>query len=298
MTGDVDRRDAGAGPAHAGVIGYPVKHSLSPVLHGYWLKAHGIDGRYDAIEVAPDGLNAFFGSVRQGRLRGFNITLPHKVAALERVDSVTARASRAGAVNTVVRLDSGRLQGDSTDGFGFLASIADVAPGYRPGAGPVCLLGAGGAARSIAAALLDGGAPEVRVVNRSVARATGMCGHLGRGAVARPWDAAASACADAALLVNATSLGMGGGEEFSPIFLDRLVQELPGHALVCDIVYTPLETVLLRKARGRGLAVVDGLGMLLHQGRPGFAAWFGVEPQVTADLRTAILAHLAARSRS
>lgn len=280
-------------PPRAGVIGSPIVHSLSPVLHRFWLQSLGIAGSYDAIEVRREGLAEFFDQVRGGALRGFNITLPHKVAAMALVDEVTPRASRAGAINTVLRLPTGRLRGDSTDGFGFLASLADTVPDFRVDAGPVCLLGAGGAARGIAAALLDAGAPEVRVANRSPARAMAMCDHLGGGATALPWEEAPAACRDAMLLVNATSLGMTGKDGFDPEFLDELLARLPDGTPVCDIVYVPLVTELLEKAGRRGAPVVDGLGMLLHQGRPGFQAWFGVEPQVTPALREAVLAWLA-----
>lgn len=293
MSADTGQDRTGAALPRAGVIGWPVAHSLSPVLHRFWLRSLGIAGSYDAIEVRPEDLPRFFDQVRGGALRGFNITLPHKVAAMALVDEVTPRASRAGAINTVLRLPSGRLRGDSTDGFGFLASLADIVPDFRAGAGPVCLLGAGGAARGIAAALLDAGTPQVRVANRSWERARAMCDHLGGGAIALPWKEAAAACRDAVLLVNATSLGMTGKDGFEPEFLDGLLAGLPGGIPVCDIVYVPLVTELLRRAGRLGLPVVDGLGMLLHQGRPGFQAWFGAEPQVTPALREAILDRLA-----
>lgn len=287
-------QDAGRRPA-AGVIGWPVGHSLSPVMHRFWLAEHGIDGSYDAIPVRPEELPAIFGRVRRGELRGFNITIPHKVAALELVDEVSERARRAGAVNTVSIGADGRLLGDSTDGFGFLASLVEADPGFDPAAAPACILGAGGAVRSIAASLLEAGAPELRIVNRSPERAMQIRELLGARIVPLAWAELERACAGAGLLVNGTSLGMAGQAEWEGALLDRMLQALPGTALVADIVYTPLQTGLLRAAAARGHRLVDGLGMLLHQGRPGFAAWFGVLPQVTEALRQAVLARLQQR---
>lgn len=264
----------------AGVMGWPVRHSRSPRLHGYWLAQHGVDGAYVPLAVEP----AQFGAAVRGLLacgfRGANVTIPHKEAAFALCDDVADSARRAGAVNTL-RFEDGRILGSNTDGYGFLESLAEQAPGFDPRSGPAVLLGAGGAARAIAAALLDAGCPRVTLVNRTRARAEALAAALG-GPVA---VAEAPPLSGAALLVNTTSLGMAGqpplGIELSP---------LPPAAVVADIVYVPLETPLLAAARARGLRAVDGLGMLLHQARPGFAAWFGVAPQVDAGLR----AHVAA----
>ncbi len=278
--------------ARAGVIGWPVDHSLSPVMHRYWLSVHGIDGRYDRIPVSPDALPAAFDRVRRGELRGFNVTLPHKLAAPGLVDIVSDRACRAGSVNTVVRRSDGRLEGDSTDGYGFLESVREIRPDFRPEARPVCLLGAGGAARSIAAVLLDAGCPEVRIVNRSPDRAAALRDHLGDGIRLYDLAGAGRAAGDCGLLVNTTSLGMKGQPPMDPALQGALLAPADDTVLVADIVYTPLATALLQAAAARGLATVDGLGMLLHQGRPGFAAWFGVAPAVSPALRQAMLDHL------
>jgi shikimate dehydrogenase len=264
----------------AGVMGWPVRHSRSPRLHGYWLAQHGVDGAYVPLAVEP----AQFGAAVRGLLacgfRGVNVTIPHKEAAFALCDDLADSARRAGAVNTL-RFEDGRILGSNTDGYGFLESLAEQAPGFDPRSGPAVLLGAGGAARAIAAALLDAGCPRVTLVNRTRPRAEALAAALGGPVLV----AEAPPLAGAALLVNTTSLGMAGQP---PLGID--LSPLPPAAVVADIVYVPLETPLLAAARARGLVAVDGLGMLLHQARPGFAAWFGVAPQVDAGLR----AHVAA----
>jgi shikimate dehydrogenase len=264
----------------AGVLGFPVAHSRSPRLHGFWLRKHGIDGAYLPLPVAPERFPAAVRSLADLGFRGANVTIPHKLAAFEVCDVVDASAQRAGAVNTLVFRD-GTIHGANTDGFGFLESIREQAPGWRAEAGPAVLMGAGGAARAIAAALLDAGCPRVILVNRTPARAEELARALG-GAID---VAAAPPLEGAALLVNTTSLGMAG---HSALAID--LAPLSAEAVVADIVYVPLETPLLAAARARGLRVVDGLGMLLHQARPGFEAWFGVAPVVDAGLR-AFVAH-------
>jgi shikimate dehydrogenase len=269
----------------AGVLGWPVCHSRSPRLHGAWLETLGLDGAYVPLPVHPD---RFAGAVRallDLGFRGANVTIPHKQAAFAVCDVVDASARRAGAVNTLVFRD-GRIEGSNTDGFGFLESVREQAPGWRAEAGPAVLLGAGGAARAIAAALLDAGCPRVTLVNRSRARAEALARDLG-GPIA---VADAPPLEDAALLVNTTSLGMQGQP---PLLLD--LAPLPPAAIVADIVYVPLETPLLAAARARGLRAVDGLGMLLHQARPGFEAWFGVPPRVDAALRAVVAADIPPR---
>lgn len=264
----------------AGVMGWPVAHSLSPRLHGFWLEHYGIDGAYVPLAVGPaDFADALRLLPRLG-FAGVNVTVPHKEAALAAVDSVDAEARRVGAVNTVIVGADGTLIGRNTDGFGFLESLRAGVPGWSAGRGPAVVIGAGGAARAISAALADGGAPEVRVVNRTAARATALAEHIGGTVTALSWEHRAAALADAALLVNATTLGMAGAP---PLELD--LAALPAPAVVADIVYAPLETPLLAAAAARGNPTVDGLGMLLHQARPGFAAWFGREPEVTAEVR-------------
>lgn len=269
----------------AGILGWPVSHSRSPRLHGFWLDRHGVDGAYIPLPVAPD---RFAGAVRALADLGFagaNVTIPHKVAAFEVCDTVDRTAARAGAVNTLVFAE-GRVTGSNTDGYGFLESVREGAPGWRAEAGPAVLLGAGGAARAIAAALLDAGCPRVTLVNRTPARAEALARDLG-GAIT---VAAAPPLGDCALLVNTTSLGMQGQP---PLAID--LAPLPGSAVVADIVYVPLETPLIVAARARGLRAVDGLGMLLHQARPGFEAWFGVVPTVTAELRAFVASDIPPR---
>jgi len=259
----------------AGVLGWPVSHSRSPRLHGTWLERHGIDGTYVPLPVRPEDFAAAVRALLALGFQGANVTIPHKEAAFALCDTVEESARRAGAVNTLV-FREGRIVGSNTDGFGFLESVREQAPGWQAGDGPAVMLGAGGAARAIAAALLDAGCPRLTIVNRNPARAEALAEALGG-----PVEvASAPPLADAALLVNATSLGMAGQP---PLAID--LAPLPAHAVVADAVYVPLETPLLASARARGLRAVDGLGMLLHQARPGFAAWFGVMPQVDASLR-------------
>ena len=269
----------------AGVLGWPVSHSRSPRLHGHWLASLGIDGAYLPLPVHPDRFAGAVRALADLGFRGANVTIPHKEAAFAVCDGVDATARRAGAVNTLVFRD-GRIEGSNTDGFGFLESVRAAAPGWQPTDGPAVLLGAGGAARAIAAALLDARCPRVTLVNRSRTRAEALARALGG-----PIDVADHPpLADAALLVNTTSLGMQGQP---PLEID--LAPLPPAAVVTDIVYVPLETSLLAAARARGLRVVDGLGMLLHQARPGFEAWFGVSPVVDATLRAVVAADIPAR---
>jgi shikimate dehydrogenase len=269
----------------AGVIGWPVAHSRSPRLHGYWLAEHGIDGAYLPLAVAPDSFGAVLRALPRMGFRGVNITLPHKEAALAAADRATSEARRIGAANTLVFDADGRIEGRNTDGYGFLENIRQGAPGWRAAAGPAVVLGAGGAARAILVALVEAGAPEIRLVNRTQVRAERLRDELGGPIRVWDWARRNDALAGVALLVNGTTLGMAGEAP-----LDLGLDKLPAEAIVNDIVYAPLETPLLAAARARGLRVVDGLGMLLHQARPGFAAWFGVEPQVTPSLREFVLA--------
>jgi shikimate dehydrogenase len=272
----------------AGVMGWPVAHSRSPALHAFWLAEHRIDGAYVPLPVRPENVKRALQALPLLGFAGCNVTIPHKEAALASVDETDASAKRAGAVNTVVVRPDGSLLGRDTDGFGFLESLRAAVPGWRASAGPAVVIGAGGAARAVVAALLDDGAREIRLVNRTPARAAALAKALGGTVLGVAWDQRAAALAGAALLVNATSLGMAGQPA-----LELPLDVLPADAVVQDIVYVPLETPLLAAARARGHAVADGLDMLLHQGRPGFAAWFGVMPQVTPALRRALVATLA-----
>jgi shikimate dehydrogenase len=265
----------------AGVLGWPVAHSRSPRLHGWWLAKHGIDGAYLPLPVQPDRFAAAVRAMVDLGFAGANVTIPHKEAAYALCDEVDAVGRRAGSVNTLVFGADGRIHGTSTDGYGFLESIREQAPGWQASDGPAVILGAGGAVRAVAAAMLDAGCPRLVLVNRTPERAEALARELGG-----PVEVATVApLAEAMLLVNGTSLGMQGQP---PLEID--LAPLPAGAVVADMVYVPLETPLLAAARARGLRAVDGLGMLLHQARPGFRAWFGLEPQVDAALR-AFVAH-------
>lgn len=270
--------------ALAGVLGWPVAHSKSPQVHGHWLAEHGIDGAYVPLAVSPERFAAAVPALADLHFRGANVTVPHKERALAVCDHLDDHARRLGAVNTLVFAADG-IHGRNTDGLGFLNNLRQGAPQWAPDGGPAVVLGAGGAARAVVVALLDAGVPEIRLMNRTRERAEALANELGGPITVEPWNAWPTALADAALLVNTTSLGMTG-EPPLPAELDAL----PPAAVVNDIVYRPLETELLATARARGNPVVDGLGMLLHQARPGFAAWFGVEPQVTEALRARVLA--------
>ena len=274
----------------AGVMGWPVEHSRSPLLHGFWLKQHGIDGTYELLPVRPERLRAALHGLAAQGFAGCNLTVPHKQAALAVVDHIDATAARIGAVNTVIIRRDGTLDGRNTDAFGFRENLRAAQPTWRGSAGPAVVLGAGGAARAVVAALLDDGAPEIRLVNRSRDHAAALAAALGGPITVIDWPRRATALGNAALLVNTTSLGMTSQPP-----LDLALDMLPQTALVNDIVYAPLETPLLSAARRRGNPVVDGLGMLLHQARPAFAAWFGVMPEVTPALRQAVAASLVAR---
>ena len=279
----------------AGVIGWPVGHSLSPRLHGHWLQRHGIDGAYLPLPVRPDDIELAFRALPRLGFLGWNVTLPHKEAAFRLVDGHDPSALRTGVVNTVMVDADGRTRGYSTDGGGFLANLRAQAPGWRPQAGPAVLVGCGGAARAVAVALLDAGVPALRLTNRTVDRALALKEVLERdfpaAAIALlPWEARAAALEGAALCVNTTSLGMKGQP---PLDLD--LSALPLASPVADLVYVPLETELLAAARRRGHPVVDGLGMLLHQAVPGFAHWGGVTPEVDAAARGVLLEALQAR---
>jgi len=265
----------------AGVLGWPVAHSRSPRLHGWWLAQHGIDGAYLPLPVRPDRFEAAVRAMVDLGFAGANVTIPHKEAAYALCDEVDAVGRRAGSVNTLVFGEDGRIRGTSTDGYGFLESIREQAPGWQASDGPAVILGAGGAVRAVAAALLDAGCPRLVLVNRTADRAEALARDLGGQMGGGPVEVATAApLAGAALLVNGTSLGMQGQP---PLEID--LAPLAEGAVVADMVYVPLETPLLAAARARGLRAVDGLGMLLHQARPGFRAWFGLDPQVDAALR-------------
>lgn len=264
----------------AGVMGWPTAHSRSPRLHGYWLERHAIDGAYLPLAVRPENLRAALEAMPLLGFAGCNLTIPHKEAALRIVAEVMPLAARIGAINTVIVKPDGSLRGDNTDAFGFLENLRDQVPNFNLAAGPAVVLGAGGASRAICAGLLEAGVTEIKLLNRSLERAEKMAVDLGPGLRPAPWSQRNAILGEATLLVNTTSLGMVGQPA-----LDLDLSLLPESAVVNDLVYSPLITALLSAARARGNIIVDGLGMLLHQARPGFKAWFGTEPTVTAELR-------------
>jgi len=270
----------------AGVIGWPVVHSRSPRLHRYWLERYGIAGAYLPMPVRPGEEAAALRGLAALGFAGCNVTVPHKRAALALVDAPDDLARRIGAVNLVVVRPDHSLAGSNTDAAGFLDNLREQAPGWQAD-GAAVVLGAGGAARAVVAALADAGVPEIRLLNRTRGHAEALAAALGGPVAVRDWERRAAALEGAALVVNTTLLGMHGQ---APLDLD--LAALPLDAVVCDLVYVPLETPLLAQARERGNPAVDGLGMLLHQAVPSFEAWFGVRPVVTPELRALIAATL------
>ena len=269
----------------AGVMGWPVAHSRSPVIHNHWIAEHGLYGAYVLLPVQPEQLHTALRSLPVLGFAGCNLTIPHKVAALTLVDRVDDLAQRIGAINTIVVEADGSLTGRNTDGFGYIHSLLDAHATWRGDSGPAVVLGAGGAARAVIVGLMDSGATEIRLTNRSWAKAHDMAQEFGGRVRAVPWEDRHDALAGAALLVNTTNQGMHGEAA-----LDLRLDYLPIQALVSDIIYVPLETPLLSAARLRGHVTVNGLGMLLNQARPAFAAWFGVQPAVTPELVAKVLA--------
>lgn len=268
----------------AGVIGWPVGHSRSPALHRHWLSRYSIRGHYVPLAVAPEDLADVLAALPRMGFRGANVTLPHKETALALATEASDRARAIGAANTLVFLPDGGFLADNTDGVGFLSNLRQVQPRWTAAAGPALVLGAGGAARAVLAALLDDGAPEIRLANRTQARAQALADAFGPKIRIVPWKAAGETMRGAATIVNTTSLGMAGQAP-----LDLGFDAADPDALVTDIVYQPLVTPFLARAAEAGLATVDGLGMLLHQAVPGFEAWFGRRPEVDDALRRAVL---------
>ncbi|MBI1775870.1 MAG: shikimate dehydrogenase [Proteobacteria bacterium] len=267
----------------AGVMGWPVMHSRSPKLHNYWLAKHGLVGTYVPLAIKAEGLEAALRALPALGFSGCNLTIPHKEAAFAIVDRVDPAAKRIGAINCVVVEADGSLDGRNNDGFGYIHSILDADPNWRADAGPIVVIGAGGGARAVLVGLAERGAKEIRVINRTFERAKTLEAELGQPIRAYAWADRADALDGVAMLVNTTSQGMAGQPALE-LTLDRL----PRTALVSDIVYIPKETPLLEAARKRGNKTVNGLGMLLNQARPAFHAWFGVMPEVTAELRAMI----------
>ncbi|MDB5506012.1 MAG: shikimate dehydrogenase [Devosia sp.] len=268
------------------VIGHPIGHSRSPLIHRSWLADLGIAGSYDAIDVEEAALPAFFDRLRTGEFAGGNVTIPHKQAVVTLCDVVEPLATRIGAVNTLV-VDNGKVTGSNTDYLGFLGNLDQRAPGWDRGLTDAIVLGAGGAARAVLVALAERGVPAIQILNRTAATANALAAELPGPFTAHSLDAFASLAPRAGLVVNTTSVGMHGSS-----FPDLPLNLLPPGAIVTDIVYVPLRTPLLLAAEALGLTTIDGLGMLLHQAVPGFTAWFGVQPNVTPALRTLIEATL------
>ncbi|SIS51063.1 shikimate dehydrogenase [Roseivivax lentus] len=268
----------------AGVIGAPIAHSRSPRLHGYWLRKYGLPGHYIPMEVPEDRLEETLRLLPHLGFVGLNVTIPYKEKVLDIADLVTDRATLIGAANTLIFRSDGKIHADNTDGYGFLENLRQSAPDWSPKAGPAVVFGAGGAARAVLATLLEVGVPRIILTNRTRHRAELLARELGTRVSVVDWVQAGNVLEDAATLVNTTSLGMVGKPELR-VPLDGL---RPG-TLVTDLVYTPLETRLLRVAAAQGCVTVDGLGMLLHQAVPGFERWFGLRPEVDEATRAAVL---------
>jgi shikimate dehydrogenase len=268
------------------VLGHPITHSRSPLIHNYWIKTHGLNGSYEAMDVAPGTLSEVLKYVRSGKFAGGNITVPLKEEALAAVDQTTDAAKSIGAVNTVY-MANGKLCGDNTDAYGFSANLDARAAEWRNSRAAL-IIGAGGAARAIIKSLIDAGFSDIKILNRTLSRADDLAHSFGSKVTAAPLEQFRQHAALADLIVNTSSIGMAGKDEMLFDFA-----EAKPSALVTDIVYVPLETGFLKSARLLGLKTVDGLGMLLHQAVPGFERWFGVRPHVTSELRALIEADLS-----
>ena len=268
-----------------GVMGWPVAHTRSPAIHNHWIAQYSLKGAYVQLPVQPQNLEAAIRGLPALGFAGCNITVPHKVNAMQLMDTLHPAARRVAAINTVVVQADGSLLGMNNDGYGYIQSLRDAQPDWRGDAGPALVMGAGGAARAIVVALLDEGVPEVRLCNRTQEKAQALKDAFGDRVTVVPWADRNSAMAGVRLLVNTTTQGMHGQPA-----LDVALDDLPAEALVSDAIYIPLETPLLAAARQRGHQTVNGLGMLLNQARPAFQAWFGVQPELTPGLITAVQA--------
>lgn len=268
----------------AGVIGSPIAHSKSPALHTHWLKTLGIAGHYIPIDVAQEDLEHIVKTLPKMGFVGVNVTVPYKEKVMAFADLVTDRAALIGSANTLIFRKDGKIHADNTDSYGFIQNLRQKAPDWDPKAGPAAILGAGGAARAVIAALVEVGVPEILISNRTKARAETLRADFGNRLRVVDWVQAGNMLEDAATVINTTSLGMLGKPPLR-VPLDGLQKG----ALVTDLVYAPLMTHLLNEANEAGCVTVDGLGMLLHQAVPAFERWFGVRPQVTDETRAAVL---------
>ena len=268
----------------AGVIGTPIAHSKSPRLHHHWLRRYGIPGYYIPMDIASDDLEAVLETFPKLGFVGLNVTIPHKERILALADVVSDRAALIGAANTILFRSDGKIHADNTDGYGFIENLRQGAPEWSPKSGAAAVIGAGGAARAVVTALIDAGAPEIRISNRTKSRAETLRQEFGVKIKVYDWVQAGNMFEAASTVVNTSSLGMQGKPPLR-IPLDGIERT----AVVTDLVYAPLETELLAYARSIGCRTVDGLGMLLHQAAPGFERWFGVRPEVDEDLRQAVL---------
>lgn len=273
---------------HACVIGWPIAHSRSPMIHGYWLERYGIAGTYTKRAVPPDEIEAFLAGLAERGLAGCNVTIPHKEAAFRAAAVREDSAEAVGAANTLW-LESGRLCAANTDTYGYMTYLAAEAEDWSRRDAPVAILGAGGAARAIVYGFLQAGVSEIRLFNRSAARAEALARDFGPRVKPMPWEVRSRAATESAVLVNTTAAGLKGEGALEMDFSD-----FHPDCIVSDIVYVPLETPLIREARRHGLRTVDGLGMLLHQAVPGFEKWFGVRPEVTDELYERIAADIEA----
>lgn len=266
-----------------GVIGHPIAHSKSPLIHNYWIERHGLSGTYEAIDIDPEELKNGINQLIETGFNGFNVTIPHKRSVMELCDTLDETARAVGAVNTVTIREK-KLHGTNTDVFGFIENIRQSAPDFDFTKGSACIIGAGGAARAVLYGLLKENVPEIRITNRTQEKSEGLKDMVNANLKVIPWQEREGALSGASLLVNTTSLGMTGKPS-----LELDIAALPKDALVCDIVYAPLYTNLLKQAQQQGNQIVTGIGMLLHQARPAFEEWFGVRPEVTPELEALAL---------
>jgi shikimate dehydrogenase len=269
----------------AGVMGMPVFQSRSPILHNYWIKKYNLKGAYGHFPVQIENVEAAVRGLSALGIAGCNITQPHKLMAMKLMDKLSPMAERIGAINCIVVQPDGSLHGFNNDGFGYIQSLKDAKPTWRADDGPVVVLGSGGAARAVVISLLDEGAKEIRLINRTRAKADELASVDPAVVKTYEWQERHAALEGAAMLVNTTNQGMYGQPP-----LEINLDALPKSAMVSDLIYIPLETPLLAAARERGHLTVNGLGMLLNQAIPAFEAWFGVKPEITDELRQAILA--------